>query len=184
VSYWVTFGVQVALLAVWSFVNSRFDWFFMSEHVNAKGETYLSDSDSKFTKFTVAHVVLTVSTTVIFAIIRGVAPGFWPFWIVLITFGFHLILVIVSKSVTRKRLGHNPGAFFEALSASYNAARGALPSTMGLPKDSFAAASSGSTPATRRISGSDAAGTSMEMTPLNNGSEADRDDLEEGAKSK
>lgn len=183
VSYWITFGVQVALLAVWSFVNSRFDWFFMHEYVNAKGETYLSDSDSKFTKFTIAHIVLTVSTTVIFAIVRGVAPGFWPFWIVLITFGFHLILVIVSARVTRKRLGHNPGVFFDSLAATYSAARGALPSAMGLPKDAFSSAPGGSATTTRRISGSDNTGNAMEMAPLN-GTEEDRDDVEEGAKSK
>jgi hypothetical protein len=185
IKYWVTFAVQVVLLAVWGFVNSRFDVFWMHKSIDAKGIVYLSDRDNKFTKFTVAHVVLTVSTTVIFAIIRGVAPDFWPFWISLITFGFHLILVLISKGWTRKRLGHHPGALFEALASSYDNARSASATAMGMPADSFASApSSSSATTTRRVSASEsggAMGNAMEMEPLT-GSNGDRSDIEEGAK--
>lgn len=165
INYWVTFAIQVLLLIVWYFVNAQFDVFWMHERVDSKGRKYMSSEDNKLNKFSIAHAVLTVSTTVIFAIVRGVAPGFWPFWIFLITFGFHLILVEISRRNARKRIGKSPGAVYDALANAYGSVRSASAAAVGMPEDVF-------TSNVRRVSerpsdgGSGSVANSMELAPL------------------
>lgn len=154
INYWVTFAIQVVLLIFWYFINRRFDiWGYIKQLPN--GNEVLSFDDNNLQKFTLAHALLTISTTVLFAIIEGAAPDFWPFWIALITFGFHAVLLMISTSVARRRSGHV--GFMSSAVETYTMARAAVANSIGMDAtDVFTAtkhnSSSASSGNTRRVS--------------------------------
>jgi len=101
VNYWVTFAIQIALMILWYLITRVFTVWGYNKRVGS--ETVLAFDDFAAEKFRVGELVLVVSTTLIFSIFQGAFPGLWPFWLVLAVFGFHLVVIAISKAFSGDR---------------------------------------------------------------------------------
>lgn len=101
VNYWVTFALQLVLMALWYLITRIFTvWGYAKKLGN---ETIVAFDDFAAEKFRIGEMVLVVTTTLIFAIFQGAFPNLWPFWLVLAVFGFHLLVIGISKAFSGNR---------------------------------------------------------------------------------
>jgi hypothetical protein len=96
VNYWVTFAIQITLIILWYLITRVFTIWGYNKRVGS--ENVLAFDDFAAEKFRMGEMVLVISTTLIFAIFQGAFPNLWPFWLVLAVFGFHLIIIGISRA--------------------------------------------------------------------------------------
>lgn len=114
-NYWLVFVFQLVIIVAAYFILRKMTlWASTKTHASDPHVHYLSFEDYASETFRSTETVLVLTTTLIFAIFQGAFPGVWPFWLVLATFGFHSIIITISRSITK----HG-----SAISDAYNAGR-------------------------------------------------------------